>query len=98
MLLSIRLLDKLLVAAGLRSGLLTDGVIMSKTTAQIPDRRGAFSAAGVCGEGVVIFLISAKSNHALGMFAPGFKQLGDYFRNMSIALGEGAAADNGSKY
>jgi hypothetical protein len=45
---------------------------------------------------VVIFLISAKANHALGMFAPGFKQLGDYFCNMSIALGEGAV-DNGCK-
>jgi hypothetical protein len=92
--LSIRLLDKILIALGLRSGLLMDGVIMKKTTAQIPDRNGKFSAAGVCDENVVIFLMAAKSNHALGMLAPGFKQLADYFRDMSIAPGEGAA-DNG---
>jgi hypothetical protein len=79
---SIRLLDKTLIALGLRSGLLTDDVILKKTAAQIRDRNGEFSAAGVGGENVVIFLISAKLNHVLGMFAPGFRQLGHYFRDM----------------
>jgi hypothetical protein len=94
--LSIRLVDKTLIALGLRNGLLLDGVILKKTTAQIPNRNGEFSTAEVSGENVVIFLISAKLNHALGMFAPGFRQLGDYFRGLVLALSEGVA-DNGCK-
>ena len=96
LLLSICLGDKVVIALGLRSGLLTNGAILSKTTAQIPDGNGELAASGVCGESLVIFLISAKSNHALGMFGPGFKVQGDYFRKMSIALGEGAA-ENGCR-
>jgi hypothetical protein len=72
-----------------------DGVIVGKTCAQIPDRDGNFSARP-SGENIVIFLLGARSNHALGMFAPGFKQLGDYFRDLSVAQSEGAA-DNGCK-
>lgn len=89
-LLAIRCLDKISIASGLRNGLLTDGVIMKKTTAQIPAADSEMSSVRGSGEEIVIFLISAKSNHALGMFAPGFKELGDRFYNMAEALSEGA--------
>jgi hypothetical protein len=87
--LCIRFLDKIVIASGLRNGLLTDGVIMKKATAQLPNADFEVSSPQEDKEEIVIFLISAKSNHALGMFAPGFKELGDYFNGMAVALGEG---------
>ena len=60
-----------------------------ETCAEIPDRDGNFSAAGLSGENTVTFLLDARSNHTLGMSAPGFKQLGDYFRELSVAQSEG---------
>ena len=94
--LAIRFLDTILVALCLRSSHLMDGVIVGENCAQIPDRDGNFSADWPSGENVVIFLLGARSNHALGMFAPGFKQLGDCFRDLSVAQNEGAA-DNDCK-
>lgn len=91
--LAIRFLDTILVALCLRSSHLMDGVIAGETCAQIPDRDGNFSA-GPSGENIVIFLLGARSNHTLGMFAPGFKQLGDYFRDLSVAQSEGAAGND----
>jgi hypothetical protein len=89
-LLAIRCLDKISIASALRNGVLTNGVIMKKTTAQIPAADSEMSSVRGSGEEIVIFLISAKSNHALGMFAPRFKELGDRFYNMAEALSEGA--------
>ena len=89
-LLTIRCLDKISIASGLRNGLLTDGVIMKKATAQIPAAGSRGPSIREGGEEIVIFLISVKSNHALGMFAPGVKELGDRFHNMAEALSEGA--------
>jgi hypothetical protein len=89
--LSIHIIDKILIALGLRNGLLTDSVITKKVTAQIPDANSEVSLAREGREDIITFLISAKSNHALGMFAPGFKELGDYFHGMATALREGVA-------
>jgi hypothetical protein len=72
-----------------------DGVILKKTTAQVRHKDGNWSAKnGASGEKIVVLLLGFKSNHPFGIFAPGFKEIGDYFRRMSVELSEGAA-DNG---
>jgi hypothetical protein len=71
-----------------------DGVIVKKSCAQIPNRDNNFSPPpGPVERNIVMFLLGAGSNHALGMLAPGFKQLGDYFRELSVAQSEGATDD-----
>ena len=72
-----------------------DGVIKKKVTAQIPDHKGNFPEAA-SGKDVVVLLLGAKSNGPLGMFEPEFKIQGDYIREMSVMMSEGAA-DNGCK-
>jgi hypothetical protein len=71
-----------------------DGVIAGKSYAQIPNRDSNFSPPpGPVERNIVIFLLGAGSNHALGKLAPGFKQLGDYFLELSVAQSEGATDD-----
>ncbi|KAH0544909.1 hypothetical protein FGG08_000989 [Glutinoglossum americanum] len=81
MLLMYRFLDTVLMAAGWKKNIYLEGVIPGKFSAQIPDAQGRFSK-GPSSEGICVFLIGARSNHPLGMFAPGFKEIGDYFREM----------------
>ena len=65
---------------------------MKKTSAQIPNQEGDFVDAGQ--QKVAIFLVGAKSNHPLGIFAPDFSTVNDYIEKMSIEL-EAAAEHNG---
>ncbi|KAK0507188.1 hypothetical protein JMJ35_010226 [Cladonia borealis] len=54
---------------------------LKRMTAPIPEADGTLPAKG--GEkGVVVFIVGANYNHPLGLFAPGFKQVADYFGNM----------------
>ncbi|KAL2788135.1 hypothetical protein BJX66DRAFT_340528 [Aspergillus keveii] len=57
-----------------------------------PDPDGTF-AAKPAAHGFVLILLSARSNHALGIFGPGFKQVGDYMTKMQNDL-----SDNADKY
>ena len=59
-----------------------DGMV-SKTTAQVHDKDGRYSANGANGEKIVVFMLGFKSNHPFGTFAPGFKEIRDYFYRMS---------------
>jgi hypothetical protein len=95
--LSLRLLSKCLIALGVLHNPAMDGVIPKKTTAQARDKDGEYSANGASGEKIVALLLGFKSNHPFGIFAPGFKEIDDYFYRMSVQLGEGAA-DNNCKY
>ncbi|KAH0543593.1 hypothetical protein FGG08_002154 [Glutinoglossum americanum] len=81
LILTYRTADALLMASGLRKNPYLGGVIHGKFTAQIPDRQGGFSKE-TSNEGICIFMVGARANHPLGMFAPGFKELGDFFRGM----------------
>jgi hypothetical protein len=95
--LSVRFLNKCFIATGLLRNPAMDGVILKKTTAQIRDKDGNFSANGTSGEKIVVLLLGFKSNHAFGIFAPGFREMGDYFSRMAVELSEGAA-DNGCMF
>ena len=90
LLLSTRFISKCLAALGLLHNLAMAEVIPKKTTAQLRDRDGKPA------EKVAVLLLGFKSNHPFGIFAPGFKEIGDYFYHMSVELSEGAA-DNGCK-
>ena len=97
LILSLRFLSKCLIALGVLHNPAMDGVIPKKTTAQIRDKDGRYSANGASGEKIVVLLLGFKSNHPFGIFAPGFKEIGDYFYRMSVQMSEGAA-DNGCKF
>jgi hypothetical protein len=97
LILSLRFLSKCLIALGVLHNPAMDGVIPKKTTAQVRDKDGKYSANGASGEKIVVLLLGFKSNHPFGIFAPGFKEIGDYFYRMSVQLSEGAA-DNGCKF
>lgn len=57
------------------------GVVPGRSTAQIPNSDGTFAATASARE-ICVFIISARSNHPKGSFAPGFKELGAYFGEM----------------
>jgi len=69
------------VVFGFKTNHLMDSAIMKKYSAQLPNADGTFGPKPANNQ-VVVFLIGARCNHPLGMFAPGFKQLGDYFAKM----------------
>ncbi|KAK5690725.1 hypothetical protein LTR17_025850 [Elasticomyces elasticus] len=64
---------------------LMDDVIMKKFSAQIPDASGHYGSKPADND-IVVFLIGARSHHPLGIFGPGFKELGDYFDSMAKNL------------
>lgn len=80
-LISYRVLDTYAMATGWKRNKYMDGVLMKKFSAQFPDETGDFGSKPANSD-VVVFLIGARCNHPLGAFAPGFKQLGDYFVQM----------------
>lgn len=57
------------------------GVVAGRSTAQIPNLDGTFAVAASAKE-VCVFIILARPSHPKGRFAPGFKELGDYFGEM----------------
>ena len=92
----LRFFDKLSIVLGLRPNPDMKDVIMKKVSAQVPDRNGNHSTTEIGGEKIVVFLLGFKSNHPFGLFAPGFREVGDYFQRMVSSLGQGAA-ENGCK-
>lgn len=66
-----------------------DGVLMSKFSAQFPDETGNYGSKPA-DSGMVVFLIGTRINHPMGLFAPGAKELGDYFQGMTKSLEEHA--------
>ncbi len=80
-----RLADALAVTWGWKKNPYLDGAILHRVSAQVPDTDGQFHA-DASAEKVVIFLLGAKSNHPLGLFAPNFKKIGDYLASMVAQL------------
>ncbi|KAJ5465334.1 uncharacterized protein N7458_001020 [Penicillium daleae] len=64
-------------------------VVFGKFSAQIPDRQGHFPDKAA-GHEVVLILLSARSNHPLGIFGPGYQQVGDYMTKMQNHLSKNA--------
>lgn len=62
-----------------------DGVIMKKFSAQFPDENGNFNGKPVSND-VVVLLIGTRTNHPLGMLAPGLKDFGGFFNDMAERL------------
>nr|POE46774.1 monooxygenase [Quercus suber] len=58
-----------------------DNVIPKKFAAQFPDTDGQHGTRPADSD-VVVFLIGTRSNHPLGILAPGFKDMGTFFPNM----------------
>lgn len=82
LLLVVRFVDALLQTYGFRRNPLMDHVLAgTKLSAQYPAADGSFGNKAA-NDQVVIFTIGARCNHPLGIFAPGYKQLGDYFDAM----------------
>lgn len=54
---------------------------MEKHSAQFPDDRGRFGNEP-CSSDVAVLLIGTRSNHPMGMLAPGFKDVGAHMAGM----------------
>lgn len=80
-LLLLRLMSTALVQAGLVRNPYLAMTRRGKWTAPILEQDGRVPEKGA-GKEVVVFVVGASANHPLGLFAPGFRQLGDYFQNM----------------
>jgi hypothetical protein len=72
-------------AAGLAHNPLMDGVVPTKFSSSFPNSQGTYGSKPASSD-LVVFHIGFRNNHPLGIFAPGVKQIGDYFRQMMIDL------------
>jgi hypothetical protein len=66
-----------------------DGVLLQKTSAQLPDSQGKYGAKAANSD-VVVFLIGTRCNHPLGILAPGMREMGAFFPQMVKDLEEHA--------
>lgn len=76
-----RLTDHLLMACNITRNRYMDTVIPQKYSPQIPHRDGTFGAEPSSSK-IVVFHLGVRSNHPLGLFAPGMKGLGENFSAM----------------
>ena len=74
----------LLMARDLIRSPYMDGVIDGRTAILFPDDSGSYEKAG--DRQLCTIVLGARSNHPLGMFAPGFKEVGDYLKSMCAEL------------
>jgi len=88
-----RLADSLAITYGVKTNHYLDDAILGRVSPQIPDGDGKFSE-NPSSEKVVVFMLGAKCNHPMGLFAPNFKEIGDTLNNMTKAL-EKNSIDNG---
>ncbi|KAJ5591625.1 uncharacterized protein N7459_001994 [Penicillium hispanicum] len=84
---SYRVVDVLLMTAGITRNRFLDGVIMGKFTGQIPNREGVY-ANQPSDENVVAFQLITRLNHPLGVFSPGALEIGKLAKDMYTALKE----------
>ncbi|KAJ9624523.1 hypothetical protein H2203_005258 [Taxawa tesnikishii (nom. ined.)] len=80
-----RLADTYAMATGLKHNVWSDSVIRGKFSAQFPDALGNYGSTPGRNE-VGVLLIGARSNSPLGLLAPGFREIGNYFQEMNEAL------------
>lgn len=93
LILAARFSDSLAITCGLKRNHYMDDAVLHRVSPQIPDQDGNFHDDS-SNEKVVVFMLGAKSNHPLGIFAPNFKETGDFLNNMTKAL-EQNSVENG---
>ncbi|CEO58342.1 hypothetical protein PMG11_03073 [Penicillium brasilianum] len=76
-----RAIDTLLITFKLTRNRYLDGVVHTKWSPQIPYPDGTFGHEPSRDQ-IVVFHLGARSNHPLGLFAPGMKALGEHFEAM----------------
>lgn len=86
--LSYTILDTYAQSVGFIQNRYLKPTIPGKTCAQYPERDGTVSEPA--GSGVTVLLIGTRTNHPLGLLAPGAKDLGDFFQRMARDLDEHA--------
>jgi len=84
-----RTLDTYAMVIGFKENIYMKDVIQRKFSAQIPDELGQ-QGSKPADSPVTVFIIGTRSNHPLGMLAPGFKELGAYFQKMADDLEKNA--------
>ncbi|KAK4978338.1 hypothetical protein LTR66_010641 [Elasticomyces elasticus] len=92
-LLGLRIGDVLLMWSGLKHNHYMDGVIPGKTAIHFPDSHGTYTGDPANSE-ICVIVLAARSNHPLGMFAPGIKTLTDYF-NANVKALEASPEEHG---
>ncbi|PWY70799.1 hypothetical protein BO94DRAFT_266091 [Aspergillus sclerotioniger CBS 115572] len=80
-----RTIDHVLMACHITPNRYMTGNIPVKHSAQAPNPDGTFGSEPAS-EDIVVFLLGARCNHPLGMFAPGMKYLGDSAGQMMEAM------------
>ncbi|KAK5045089.1 hypothetical protein LTR84_010237 [Exophiala bonariae] len=93
LILAARFGDSLAITFGFKRNYYMDDAILHRVSPQIPDEDGNFHEDS-SNEKVVVFMLGAKSNHPLGIFAPNLKETGDFLNNMTKAL-EQNSVENG---
>lgn len=89
--LGLRLVQAILQARGVLDNPYMAGVIKGRTTCHFPDKGGAYRGA-TSNKSMAVLIISVRCNHPLGLLAPGFKELGDFFSDCVKWLEEDADA------
>ena len=84
-----RTLDLYAVSVGWKRNQYMDDVIQKKYSTAFPDELGNYGNKPANND-VVVFHIGTRSNHPLGMFAPGVKKMNDYFARMMKDLDDHA--------
>ncbi|OJJ48537.1 hypothetical protein ASPZODRAFT_14668 [Penicilliopsis zonata CBS 506.65] len=83
--LALRSIDTLLQTCGITKDRAAEGVIRGKFSAQIPDREGNIPLEPAEQE-IVLLHLATRSNHPLGMMAPGYKEVIDYMGKLLADL------------
>lgn len=91
-----RLVHSLMMAAGVIPNSQMDGVVMGKFTAQPPAKDGS-PPTGPAEQDIVVIILAARSNHPLGLFAKGYRELGNHISAMVTDLWE-HSEEYGCKY
>ncbi|KAL9105667.1 MAG: hypothetical protein Q9187_008671 [Circinaria calcarea] len=82
-LVTVRLINGALITRGYIRNPYLDGTFRGRSMVPMPGETELASEKSSNKE-MVVFIVGASSNHPLGIFAPGFKELGDLFQNMWI--------------
>ncbi|KAJ9479291.1 hypothetical protein PHBOTO_002773 [Pseudozyma hubeiensis] len=73
-----RLIKTILQTTGVIRNPFLDGVIHGRTTCHFPDQDGEYKGPA-SNKSMAVLLISVRSNHPMGVAAPGMKELGETF-------------------
>ncbi len=87
--LALRLLKTVLQTKGFLGNPYMEGVIPGRTTCHFPEKDGSYRGTP-SNKSMAVLLISIRSNHPLGLLAPGFKESGEFFSSYVEWLEEDA--------